>query len=196
LHGVEMAAEYGGGDEVGDLCGLVIAGFECVEGVEADLFAGGCLFGVGGVPLRDSGVEIPAVEVDALVGLEEFGEEFAGGGEIFSFEVDEAYDYVCDLHAGVVDVVLYAYFVAAFVVVGAEEALEGVAEDGVAEVADVGGFVRIDAGVFDEAEAWAAYVGVLVGCDATDGGGAVEADVEIAGSCDFDAGDAFEFRLF
>ncbi len=105
--------------------------------------------------------------------------------------MDETYDYVCDLHAGVVDVVLHAYFVAAFVAVGAEEALEGVAEDGVAEVADVGGFVGVDAGVLDEAEAGAADVGVLVGGDAADGGGAVEADVEVAGSCDFDAGDAF-----
>ncbi len=98
------------------------------------------------------------------------------------------------MDAGVVDVVLYAYFVAAFVVVGAEEALEGVAEDGVAEVADVGGFVGVDAGVFDEAEAGASDVGVLVGGDAADGGGAVEADVEVAGSGDFDAGDAFQFR--
>jgi hypothetical protein len=105
--------------------------------------------------------------------------------------VKKAYDYVCDLHSGVVDVVLYAYFVAAFVVIGAEESLEGVAEDGVAEVADVRGFVRIDASVFDEAEAGATDVGVLVGGDAADGGGAVEADVEVAGSCDFDAGDAF-----
>ena len=114
------------------------------------MLAGGGLFRVGCIPLRDSGVEIPAVEVDALVGLEEFGEELAGGGEILSFEVDEAYDYVCDLDAGVVDVVLYAYFVAAFVVVGAEEALEGVAEDGVAQVANVGGFVGIDAGMLDD----------------------------------------------
>ena len=88
---------------------------------------------------------------------------------------------------------MYAYFVAAFVVVGAEETLEGVAEDGVAEVADVGGFVGVDAGVFDEAEAWAADLGALVGCDAANGGSAVEADVEVAGSCDLDARDAFEF---
>jgi hypothetical protein len=200
--------EDGCGDEIGDLGGLLfraagaVAGFECVEGVETDLLAGGDLFGVGrilrtgtGVPLRDAGVEIPAVEVDALIGLEEFSEELAGGGEIFSFEVDEAYDYVCDLHAGVVDVVLYAYFVAALVAVGAEEALEGVAEDGVAKVPDVGGFVGVDAGVFDEAEAGAADLRVLIGCYAADSGGSVEADVEVAGSCDLDAGDAFKFGL-
>ena len=57
----------------------------------------------------------------------------------------------------------------------------------------MGGFVGIDAGVLDEAEAGAADVGVLVGGDAADGGGAVETDVEVACSGDFDAGDAFEF---
>ena len=41
LHGLEMAAKDGGGDEVGDLRGVVAARFEGVEGVEADLFAGG-----------------------------------------------------------------------------------------------------------------------------------------------------------
>ena len=107
--------------------------------------------------------------------------------------MDEADDDVGDLDAGVVDVVLDADLVAALVGVGAEEALEGVAEDGVAEVADVRGLVRVDAGVLDEAEAGAADVGVLVGGDAADGGGAVEADVEVAGAGDFDGGDAFEF---
>ena len=165
---------------------------ERVERVEADLLAGGDLIGIGGVPLGDAGVEIPAVEVDALIGFEEFGEEFAGAGEGLAFEVDEADDYVGDLHAGVVDVVLHADFVAGLVAVGTEQALEGVAEDGVAEVADVGGFVGVDAGVLDQAEAGAADVGVLVGGDAADGGGAVEADVEIACAGDLYAGDAFE----
>ena len=69
-----MAAQHGGGDEVGDLSDFIIAGFEGVEGVEADLLAGGGLFGVCGVPLGDAGVQVPAVEVDALVRLEESGE--------------------------------------------------------------------------------------------------------------------------
>ncbi|XWK71073.1 hypothetical protein RBB80_18810 [Tunturiibacter gelidiferens] len=192
LHGLEVTAKDGGGDEVGYVCGVVLAELEGVEGVEADLLACVDVFGIGGVPLGDSGVEIPAVEVDALVGLEELGEEFAGAGECFAFEVDEAYDYVCDLDAGVVDVILNADFVAGFEAVGTEEALEGVAEDGVAEVANVSGFVGVDAGVLDEAEAWAADVGVLVVGDAADGGGAVEADVEVACAGYFYACYAFE----
>jgi hypothetical protein len=183
-----MAAEDSGGDEVGYLGCVVVAEFEGVEGVETDLFARGDVVGIGGVPLRDAGVEVPAVEVDALVGFKEFSEEFAGAGEGFAFEVDEADDYVCDLNPSVVDVVLHAYFVAGFVGVGAEEALEGVAEDGVAEMADVGGLVGVDAGVLDEAEAGAADVGVLVCGDAAEGGGAVKTDVEVACAGYFYAG--------
>ena len=56
------------------------------------------------------------------------------------------------------------------------------------------GLVGVDAGVLDEAEAGAADVGVLVGGDVTDDGGAVEADVEVAGASDFYAGDAFGER--
>ena len=148
------------------------------------------LVGVGGVPLGDASVEIPTVEINALVGFEELGEEFACAAEILSFKVDEAYDHVGDLHAGVVDVVLNAYGEAGFVSVGAEEALEGVTEDGVAEMADMSGFVGIDAGVFDETEAGTADVGVLVCRDLAGDGGAVETDVEVARSGYFDAGDA------
>ncbi len=96
---------------------------------------------IRGVPLGDAGVEIPAVEVEARLG----GEGLNFGARFF-LELREAYDYVCDLHSGVVDVVLHVDVASG----GAEEAHEGVAEDGVAQVADVGGFVGIDAGVLDE----------------------------------------------
>src|SRR5271165_5115558 len=67
----------------------------------------------------------------------------SGGGLVF--EMEEANDDIGYLDAGVVDVVLDVDFLAG----GAEQADEGVAEDGVAEVSDVGGFVGIDAGVLD-----------------------------------------------
>ena len=60
--------------------------------------------------------------------------------------MEEADDYIGDLHTGVVDVVLDIDFLSG----GAEETDEGVAEDGVAQVADVGGLVGIDAGVLDQ----------------------------------------------
>jgi len=59
-------------------------------------------------------------------------------------------------------------------------------------VAYVRGLVGIDAGVLDEAEAATADVGVLVGGDAADGGGAIETDVEVAGARYFYAGYAFQ----
>ncbi len=110
---------------------------------------------------------------------------------VFAFEVDEADDDVGDLDAGVIDVVLDADLVAGLVVVGAQKTLEGVAEDGVAEMADVRGLVGVDAGVLDEAEAGATDVGVPAGGDLEDSGGAVEADVEVTCSRDLDTRDAF-----
>ncbi len=72
LHGFEMAAKDGGRDDVGDGGGVVAAELEGVESVEADLLAvGEFLGGEAGldVPLADAGVEVPAEEVDELVGL-------------------------------------------------------------------------------------------------------------------------------
>jgi len=84
---------------------------------------------------------------------------------------------------------------------GSEEADEGVAEDGVAEVADVGGFVGIDAGVFDErvnllhshqaSRVLAKSSGVNKG-DGGDAGGAVEVGVDVSGAGDFKTGEASE----
>jgi len=106
--------------------------------------------------------------------------------------MDEANDDIGDLDAGVVDVVLDADLPARLEVIGAEEALEGVAENAVAEVADVRGFVGVDAGVLDEAEARAAEVAVAIGGDVEDGGGAAEAEVEVAGAGEIDGGEAGE----
>ena len=55
-------------------------------------------------------------------------------------------DDVGDLHAGVVDVVLHIDFAAG----DAQQANKGIAQDRVAQVADVGGLVGIDAGVLDQ----------------------------------------------
>jgi len=105
-----------------------------VEGIESNLLAGGELLGVGGVPLRDARIEVPAVEVDALVGLHELGEEFASARERLAFEVDETDDNIGYLDSSVVDVVLDADLVAALVAIRAEKALEGITEDGIAKM--------------------------------------------------------------
>ena len=62
------------------------------------------------------------------------------------FEMQESDHDVGHLHAGVVDVVLHIDLVAG----GAQQADKRVAEDGVAQMADVRGLVGIDAGVLDE----------------------------------------------
>jgi hypothetical protein len=58
----------------------------------------------------------------------------------------------------------------------------------------VRGFIGVDAGVLVQAEAGTTDIGVLIGSNAADGSGTVEADIEIACSGDFYAGDAFQFR--
>ncbi len=55
-------------------------------------------------------------------------------------------DDVGDLHAGVVDVVLNVHFPAG----KSQQADKRVAEDGVAQMADVGSLVGIDAGMLDQ----------------------------------------------
>ncbi len=60
--------------------------------------------------------------------------------------MEEAHHHVGDLDAGVVDVVLHVDLPAR----GTQQADESVPQHGVAEMADVGGLVGIDAGVLDE----------------------------------------------
>ena len=87
-HGFKMAAEDGGGDEVGDFGGVVAAVLDEVQGVEAQLFARGLfLVGALAVPLRGAGVEIPAVVVDALAFARSLAVERAArtsAGDFFS----------------------------------------------------------------------------------------------------------------
>ena len=152
LHGFKMAAQDGRRDELGDLGGFVAAVLDLVERVQSDLLAGGFVgAGAFAVPLRGAGVEVPAVVVErfgdvGLAALFAVGDEGADFGDGFAFELEEADDDVGNLDAGVVDVVLDIDLLAG----GAEQADKGVAEDGVAEMADVGGLVGIDAGVLYE----------------------------------------------
>jgi len=97
--------------------------------------------------------------------------------------VEESNDHVGDLNAGVVDVVLHIDRSAC----GAEQANEGIAENGVAEMADVRGFVGVDAGVLDENLACGDFRRRLfVGGDGGRDGSAIYADVDIARAGDLD----------
>ena len=146
-HGFEMAAQDGGGDEVGDLGGFVAAVLDQVQRVEAQLLARGLFFGGPfAVPLRGAGVEVPAVVVNALAFAGEAVNKCANFGGRFLFEMQKSDHDVGDLDAGVVDVVLHVDFVAG----GAEKTHKCVAENGVAQMADVRGFVGIDGGMLNE----------------------------------------------
>ena len=87
------------------------------------------------------GVEIPAVVIEARL---HSGHFYADGSE--ALHVEEADDDVRDLDTGVVDVILHLNGISGV----AKDARHGVAQDGVSEMADVRGFVGIDAGVLDD----------------------------------------------
>ena len=136
------------------------------------------------VPLRDAGVEIPAVVVEA--GLA--GQSFDFGAGLF-LDVRETDDHVRDLHAGVVDVVLDIDFPARVT----QQADKRVAEDGVAQVADVRGLVGIDAGVLDQNLSRGNCGGrLLVGGERSGHPGAINLDIQVARGRDLHFGDAFD----
>ena len=132
-----VALDDAGRHQLGQPGRLVAAGLDGVEGFRLQLLARG----IGGVEVADLGVEIPAVVVEARA-PRELGHLVAG----LAVHVAEADHDVRDLHAGVVDVVLHAHVTSPV----PEHVHEGVAEDGVAQVADVGRLVRVDAGVLDD----------------------------------------------
>ncbi len=97
------------------------------------------VLGTRRVELAHARVQVPAVVV-------ELARDALHVGERLLLEVQEAHHHVGHLDAGVVDVVLDAHVEAAV----AQQPHERVAEAGVAQVADVGGLVRVDARVLDD----------------------------------------------
>ena len=159
--------------------GLVVV-LDVVQRGAADLQP----FLVLGVPLRDSGVEVPAVIVEAS-GLR----QRLHRRKVEPFQLAEADDDVGDLDAGVVDVVLNLDRRAP----EREHAHERVAERRVAEVADVRGLVGVDCRVLDDRLDRGAIARARRIADAEPGQQerrAVEEDVEIAVRRGFDAADA------
>jgi hypothetical protein len=116
---------------------VVAAVLDVVKRLRAD----GQAFLVLAIPVADFRVEVPAVVVEARrVG------DALDLVERLPFEHAESNDDVCDLDAGVVDVVLHFHRNAA----KAQHPDQRVAERGVAQMSDVRGLVRIDRGVLDD----------------------------------------------
>ena len=93
------------------------------------------------VPLRNSGIKIPAVVIETRLA----GESLDLRTRLL-LDLQKANHHVGHLHARVVDVVLNVDFPAR----GAQQPDERVAENGIAQMSDVRGLVRIDAGVLDQ----------------------------------------------
>ena len=98
-----------------------------------------CLF--SSYQLRNAGIEIPAVVVKARLA----GKSLDLGAGLL-LQMREADHDVGHLHASVVDVVLDVDFPSGIT----QQANERVAEDGVAQVSNVRGFVGINARVLDQ----------------------------------------------
>src|SRR5438309_7538619 len=96
---------------------------------------------VGLVPLRDPGIEIPAVVIEA--GLP--GERLELGGRLL-VQLCKSDHHVCDLYAGIVDIVLNVDFSSRI----AQQAHERVAQNGVSKMSNMRRLVGIDAGVLDQ----------------------------------------------
>ena len=141
VHGFEVAAQDGSRDQLGDGGGFAGGVFDGMQRCGADLQILFVLF----VPLRDAGVEIPAVVVEARLARESFNFR----ARLF-LDLSETHNHVGDLHASVVDIVLDVDFAAGVT----QQADKRVAENRVAQVADVRGLVGIDAGVLDQNLPW------------------------------------------
>ena len=130
--------------------------------------------GIGGVEVAHLRVEVPAVVVEA-VRARELRDLVAG----LAVHVQEADHHVRHLDARVVDVVLHADLAPAL----AQHAHEGVAQDGVAQVADVGGLVGVDARVLHHhvpAHAGCSRPPHELGVEVAREGGALEEHVDVA----------------
>ena len=136
-------------------------------------------FGARLIPLRNRRIHIPAEIVELLaIGLKS-GNQGANFRERFVFKMQKADNYVGDLDASIVNVVLDVDFLS----IGAQDANECIPEDRIAQMAHMRGFIRINARMFDE------HVKSGIGCrtniELRESGGhavAVEVHVEVSGT--------------
>ena len=139
---------------------------------------------VGLVPLRNLGIQIPTVVVEARLAGQGFN---LGMG--FLLQMCEADNHVGDLYSGVVDIVLNVDFVPGV----AQQSNESVPENSVAQVSDVRGLIRVDAGVLDQNLAGMRFFGrLLIGGQGCRHPRAVNLYIQITRRCDLKFGDAFE----
>src|SRR5579875_532498 len=145
-HGFKVPPQNGSGDQLADLGRLVAAGLDSMQSIETQHLARGGLRRIGAVPLRNARIEIPAVVVDPLARLGQPRHQLPDSGQRKPLQMHQSDHDIRHLDARVVDVVLHVDLLSG----GAQQAHEGVAEDSVAQMANVGGLVGIDSGVLDQ----------------------------------------------
>ena len=167
-HCLEMAADDAVGDEMREVRCRVAASLDVVQRLHADLQP----LLVRVVPLGHARVEIPAGVVEAA-GVRDLPDLV----QRLVLELPEADRDVGNLHPGVVDVVLDFHRAAE----EAEEASEGVAEGGVAQVADMRRLVRVDGRVLDDGLQRRVRCDCLAGAEPPrEGGTAIDEQVDVA----------------
>src|SRR5579864_409020 len=139
LHGLEMVPDDSIGNETANFSGFIAAVLNVVKGLQAQLE----LLFILLVPLRNPGVKVPAVIIKARI-LER--DEFLNLALPFFLQIQEPDNYIRHLHAGVINVVLDVYVCSR----GTQEPNKGVAQNSVAQMSDVGRFVGVDTGMFDQ----------------------------------------------
>src|SRR5260370_23474322 len=128
IHRLEMAAEDGGRDKFCNRGSFAGGIFDAVQRLRADLQ----VLLVLRVPLRNAGIQIPAVVIETRLAGE--GLYLAAG---LLLNMQKSHDDVRNLHTSVVDVVLNVHFPAR----ATQQSDKRVSENGITEVADVGGLV-------------------------------------------------------
>ena len=146
LHRFEMPPQHRSRDELGYRRRVVAALLDFVQGPKANLLPLVFEFRSGLVPPRDPRIEIPAEIIEPLSARRELRHQARNSGQVVSFQVHERDHDIGDLHSGVVDVVLNIDALPR----GPQQANEGIAQNGVAKMANVRRFVRIDARMLDQ----------------------------------------------
>ena len=137
IHGLEMTPQDRDRNHIRDSGTFVVAFLDGMQRLLANLQ----VLLVLGVPVRDAGVEVPAVVVETRL-----ASQLLDFGPRLLLDMQKSHHHVGNLHAGVVDVVLNIHFPAG----ESQQPHKSVAENGVAQMPDVRRLVGIDAGVLDQ----------------------------------------------
>src|SRR5436853_2136075 len=166
--GLKMSPEYRDRDQVRDLRSFISALFNRVQRLDAGLKVLFILL----VPLRDAGIQVPAVVIETRL----VSELFNFSARLFG-QLQKADDHVGNLNAGVIDVILDVDLAAG----EAQQANETVAQNRIAKVSDVRGFIRIDAGVLNQHFAGGSRKALLaIGCDRSGQFGTIHAGINVS----------------